>query len=85
MVSLGIGMAPREFDCLICQRHFTRFCADMILPEYSICDQCLAELRPLEGDELRRRVSQRLAESGSQRGKGFEDEIVRAIQRVQQL
>lgn len=85
MVSLGIGMAPREFDCLICQHHFTRFCADMILPEYSICDQCLAELRPLEGDELRKRVSRRLAERGARQDKGFEDEIVRAIQRVQQL
>jgi hypothetical protein len=77
-------MADRDLDCILCQRHFTRFCADLILPENLICDECLAELCQLEGDELRKRVSQRLAKSALQHGQEFENEIVRTVQTLKQ-
>jgi hypothetical protein len=82
MASLGIAMVPREFDCLICQRRFSRVCGDLILPEYQICDDCLDELVQLEGDPLRKRIAERLDEGGSRRDERLEDEIVRAVERV---
>jgi hypothetical protein len=84
MAGLGIGMAPREFDCIFCQQHFTLLCGDLIVTEYLICDECLAELQQLEEDELRKHVSQHLAESAPRRDQEFENEIVRAIQRIKQ-
>jgi hypothetical protein len=80
--SLGIAMVPREFECLICQRRFSRVCGDLILPEYMICDDCLDGLLQLEGEELKRQISERLAQSGSSSGEGLEDQIVLAVERV---
>lgn len=51
-LSLGICMANRDFDCLLCGKPFSRFCADFIIPEYQVCDECLAEVSHLQGREL---------------------------------
>jgi len=80
MTGLGIGMAPRKFECLLCQKHYTLLCGDLILPEYLLCDECLEELQPLEEEELRNRVSQNLAEDAPRRDEAFVDEIVRIVQ-----
>lgn len=51
-------MAVREFECTLCQQQFSRMCADFLLPEDLVCDECLAELAPLEGHKLRERIAQ---------------------------
>lgn len=84
VVSLGAFMAARDLECILCQRHFTRFCADLILPENQVCDECLEELSPLTGDELRQGVSQRLDRSAPQRDRRFEERIVQAIEMFKQ-
>lgn len=84
MTGLGVGIAPREFECIFCQQHFTLLCGDLIVTEYLICDECLAELQQLEEDELRKHISQHLAEDAPRHDKEFEDEIVRTIQRLKQ-
>jgi hypothetical protein len=84
MAGLGIGIAPREFECILCQQHFTLLCGDLIVTEYLICDECLAELQQLEEDELREHISQHLAEDVPRHDKEFEDEIVRTIQTLKQ-
>jgi hypothetical protein len=84
MESFGVCMTDRSFECILCQRHFTRFCADLILTEDLICDDCLGELRQMEEDELRKHVSQRLAKSASHQNRKFEDEIVQIIQKPNQ-
>jgi hypothetical protein len=76
MTGLGIGMAPREFECMLCQKHYTLLCGDLVLPEYLLCDDCLAELQPLEEDELRKHV----AENAPRCDQAFVDEIIRIIQ-----
>jgi len=83
MVGLGICMAVRDFDCILCQRHFSRMSADLILPEDLICDECLAELWRLEGDELRKYVSQHLARRALQ-DKGLENGIVETVKMLKQ-
>lgn len=83
MVELGICMAARDFDCILCQRHFSRMSADLILPEDLICDECLAELWRLEGDELGKYVSQHLARRTLQ-DKELENRIVETIQMLKQ-
>jgi len=85
MTGLGIGMAPREFECMLCQKHYTLLCGDLVLPEYLLCDDCLAELRPLEEDELREHVSQHLSEDAPRRDEAFVDEIVRIVQANKQF
>ncbi len=80
MTGLGIGMALREFECMLCQKHYTLLCGDLVLPEYLLCDECLAELQPLEEDELRKHVSQNLSENAPRRDEVFVDEIVRIVQ-----
>lgn len=84
MEGFGVCMANRSFDCILCQRHFTRFCGDLILTENLICDDCLTELQQMEEDKLRKHVSQRLAKSALHRGQEFENEIIRIIQRFSQ-
>jgi hypothetical protein len=79
MVGLGVCMAVRDFDCILCQRHFSRMSADLILLNDLICDECLAELGQLEGDELRKRVSQHLARRALQ-DKELESRIVETVQ-----
>jgi len=76
----GIAMAVREFDCLLCGQKFSRMTADAIFPADQICDNCLAELAQLEGDALRNRISQHLAERAIQQA-GLADAIVAVSQR----
>lgn len=83
MVSLGVCMAVRDFDCILCQRHFSRMSGDLILPEDLICDECLAELWQLEGDVLREYVSQHLAKRGL-RNKEVENRIVETVPMLKQ-
>ncbi len=64
-LSLGICMATREFKCLLCGRQFTRMSADLILPETTVCDECLAELGSLNEVALREEIDRRLAERTS--------------------
>ena len=60
---------------------------DLIFLEELICDECRRELWPLEGDELRERVSQKLAKNapwieeryGWHGERGFEDRVVQSI------
>ena len=56
-------MCVRGFECTLCGRHFEMMYGDFILLEELICDECLKELWPLENDELRERVSQKLAKN----------------------
>jgi hypothetical protein len=53
--------------------------ADAIFPANQLCDDCLAELNQLESDDLRNRVTQRLAERAIQQ-QGLADTIVAAVQ-----
>lgn len=64
-LTLGVCMATREFKCLLCGRQFTRMSADLILPETTVCDACLAELGPLDEVALRKEIARRLAERAS--------------------
>ncbi len=65
MLTLGIAMVPREFVCPFCGQKFTRVSADLILPETTVCDACLAELGPLDEVTLREQINRRLAERAS--------------------
>jgi len=51
-ISLGAFMAVRDFECLLCGKPFSRFCGDLVLPETQVCDECLAEVSHLQGQEL---------------------------------
>jgi hypothetical protein len=53
-------LAVREFDCILCHRHFTLLTQDFILPWTLICDECLVELWELEGDALAEYLAARL-------------------------
>lgn len=79
MLSSGICMAVRDFDCILCQRHYARMSADAILPVGLICDECLDEFCQLEGNNLRKHVSERLA-GRSPQNKELENGIVSAIE-----
>lgn len=77
----GIAMANRSFQCVLCQRQFTRFGPDAsLLSANLVCDDCLTELRQLEGDELRVQVSKRLAEGMSHRDQELESTIIKIVQ-----
>ena len=45
-------MVVRDFECLLCGKSFSRLCPDLILPEYQVCDECLAKVNHLQGREL---------------------------------
>lgn len=75
-LGLGIGIADREFDCILCGRHFSQMTADLILPEDKICAECLEKLWRLEGDTLREYLLQRLAKLG------FQDKEIERIIKV---
>jgi hypothetical protein len=77
-LSLGIGMANREFVCILCKRNFSRMMGDLIIVEESICDECLEELSQLDEKALRAHVPQRLAEQGL-RDQEIADRIIQAI------
>jgi len=53
-------LALREFECTLCQQHFTLLSGDLILPGPRICDECLKVLWELEGDALEKHISERL-------------------------
>lgn len=61
MMGFGICMAPRDFECALCGRPFTRETADFILPADTVCDACLAELGPLDENALREEIGRRVA------------------------
>ena len=56
-------MCVRDFECTLCQQHFEMMYGDLIFLEELLCDECLKELWSLEDDELRERVSQKLAKN----------------------
>ncbi len=66
MDALGVALAPREFECPLCGKKFTRMCIDFILPETTVCDACLAELGPLDEVALRKEIDRRIAERAKQ-------------------
>lgn len=55
------GMAVRQFECTLCRRWFTLLSGDLIFPGPRICDACLREAWPLEGEALAAYVTERLA------------------------
>jgi hypothetical protein len=61
-ITLGVAMAPREFECPLCGRQFTRVSGDFVPLEATVCDACLAELGPLDGIALRKEIERRQAE-----------------------
>jgi hypothetical protein len=79
MLSSGIGMVAREFECILCQRHFSRMTADATLTAEMICDICLAELSQLGADRLTEQVSELLGNRGIQ-DEELEKRIVSIIQ-----
>lgn len=92
-MAFGIGIAVRDFDCDLCQQSFTLCTGDLIVSEIDLCDQCLADLWLLEGEDLRQHISQQLARNaspseGGSAGDGeqseLEDRIVQWIQRYKQ-
>ena len=84
MKGFGVCMTARDFECILCQRHFTRVSGDMILTEDLICDDCLVELYQMEENELRRQVSKRLVANPSRTSQEFEKEVIRIIQQFGQ-
>ncbi|MBN2392791.1 MAG: hypothetical protein JXR84_18820 [Anaerolineae bacterium] len=55
-------MVPREFECPLCGRKFTRVSGDFVPPEATVCDECLAELGPIGEIALRKEIERRRAE-----------------------
>ena len=55
------GMAVRDFECGLCRRPFSKMTGDLIMPIDSTCDECLAEIARLDGDELAEFVARQLA------------------------
>ena len=62
MITLGVAMGPREFECPLCGRQFTRISGDFVPPEATVCDDCLAELESLDEIALRKEIERRSAE-----------------------
>lgn len=62
MITLGVAMVPREFECPLCGRKFTRVSGDFVPPEATVCDECLAELGPIGEIALRKEIERRRAE-----------------------
>ena len=60
MLSLGVCLASREFTCPFCGKVFTRTTADLITLEMTLCDDCLAEQKSIDVDDLRAQVQYRL-------------------------
>jgi len=56
-------LALREFECTLCQQHFTLLSGDLILPGPRTCDECLRVLWELEGDTLEKQVSENLSKA----------------------
>jgi hypothetical protein len=55
------GLAVRDFECSLCQQHFTLLSGDLILPGPNICDACLREIWGLVGDVLVKHLTDCLA------------------------
>jgi hypothetical protein len=82
MEGFGAVFANRDFECILCQRHFTRASADLILTDDMICDDCLGELQGMNENDLREHVSQQLGKNPARCSQELEDEIVRIIQQM---
>ncbi|MGD8623169.1 MAG: hypothetical protein PVJ34_01415 [Anaerolineae bacterium] len=54
-------MAVRDFECDLCRRPFSKMTGDLIMPIDSTCDECLAEIARLDGDDLAEYVARQLA------------------------
>jgi hypothetical protein len=59
-MELGIAMVDRDFICLLCNRPFSRMTADLIVPTYEVCDECIEGLVQLEVDQLEPEITRRL-------------------------
>ena len=81
MISAGIGMAARNYECILCRQPFSRMTADAVLSGEMICDECLAKLSQFDEDGLRKHVSQQLVANGI-RDKELEDRITRIAQQL---
>ncbi|MCJ7735772.1 MAG: hypothetical protein MUQ10_00460 [Anaerolineae bacterium] len=53
------GIAVREFGCTLCRKKFTLLAGDLFVPEPDLCDECLGEIWPLEGEALVKYVAER--------------------------
>ena len=80
MNGFGVCIAERSFECLLCQRQYTRVSGDLILTEDLICNDCLKEFQRLDESELRKQVSDRLSKNPSLPSQ----EIERALKIIQQ-
>jgi hypothetical protein len=67
-------LALREFECTLCQQHFTLLSGDLILPGPRVCDECLQVLWELEGDALEKHISESLRKA-SHDGERLESHI----------
>lgn len=65
MMGFGICMAARDFVCPLCGRQFTRETADIIAPEDTVCDSCLAELESLDKTALHEEIIKRTSTTRS--------------------
>ena len=63
--SLGVAMTMRAYTCPLCGRKFIRQGPDLIFLRDTVCDECLAELGPLDEAALRDEITRRLAERPS--------------------
>ncbi|HSJ56097.1 MAG TPA: hypothetical protein VLC95_02900 [Anaerolineae bacterium] len=46
------GFAVRDVECILCRKQFSLMTADFIVPWTLICDECLAQVWALEGEDL---------------------------------
>ena len=60
MTSFGICMTSRDFVCPLCGQLFTRETPDLVLPEYTVCDECLSEFEALDETTRRAQIEQRI-------------------------
>jgi hypothetical protein len=67
-ITLGVCMAVRDFECLLCGKPYSRMSADCIMPSDRVCDECLAELGRLPEKELWETIARRQANSKENRG-----------------
>ena len=78
MAFLGL----KALHCTLCGRSFTLVSGDLVLPEYVICDLCLQELWPLQGDALVERVSRRLQNDSPGRQRRDQQAHSRLLERI---
>jgi len=77
----GIAMADRSFECVLCQRTFSRFTPDaLLLSTNLVCDDCLKELHLMEEGDLGKQISERLARNPSHHSPELKKAVTRLIQ-----